>query len=158
MRVRKVRTTTTIDPHIWQTPKFRDLSQGAQWLWFTLQSHPQLSWAGTLDYNHARLAELATDLIPDDVAHYAHELETMGYIHIDHRTQELLLADYTNTSTNLRSPNHAKATAIAIGDIHSRKLMHIVINTLKDIATSHPYSGGMNVPEIQNLITDTDQQ
>ena len=68
------------------------------------------------------------------------------------------IADYTNTSTNLRSPNHAKATAIAIGDIHSRKLMHIVINTLKDIATSHPYSGGMNVPEIQNLITDTDQQ
>ena len=158
MRVRKVRTTTNIDPRIWQTQQFRDLSQGAQWLFFTLHSHPKISWAGTLDYNPARLAELATDLIPDDVAHYAHELETMGYLQLDERTQELALTRYIPDNPQMRVPNIARATAIAIGDIHSRRIRATILEDLHHLATAEPYSSGINTPEIQAILTSHNQQ
>ncbi|HAT1133959.1 hypothetical protein ACL1IT_01170 [Corynebacterium striatum] len=153
-RVRKVRNTTQIKPQIWAEPGYRELTSLAQWLYFTIHSHPQITWAGTLDWHPGRLAAMATDTTADDIRHAAKELTTHNWVTLDEETDEIYLNGYQTGDSHMRIPNLARAVAVAYADIHSRTIREQIRQELHQLHQAEPYSSGLGLQEIQDILTN----
>lgn len=107
---------------IWSDDEFRNLPALAQRLYMLLISQPDLSTCGVLTLHEGRLAGLAPDTKPKDVARDRQTLEALGYVVVDEGTGELWVRSFMRHDGVTTSPNLLKSAARSWGAIHSKPI------------------------------------
>lgn len=153
-RIRVMRRTTNLSPHLWNDPHIRQLPATAQWLYLMLHTHQDLNQAGIIDWHPARLAAMSNDLIAEDVEIAGQQLEDAGYLTIDHDTQEAYIDGYNATNRYFRSPNMGIAVGTAAQATYSRTIRAALKDELRNLAQQNPNNSALHVPQIQDLITE----
>lgn len=116
------RTTTNLNPQIWNQPHFRNLTATAQWLYLHLTTNPNINPAGVQTWHPGRIAATTTDLIPDDIHHAAQQLTQHDYITIDPQTEEVAITNYATTNIWLKTASNGTSTAHAVQNTASRTI------------------------------------
>lgn len=99
------RRAALIKVDIWQDPEFRSLPGGAQLLYMTVLSQPDLGFAGVLPYRPNRWAQLASDGTSLHVRRDTGRLAKARFVVVDESTQELFIRTYLRHDHVLKSPN-----------------------------------------------------
>ena len=107
---------------IWSDDEFRALPALAQRLYLVLISQPDLSSCGVLTVHEGRLAALAPDTKPKDVARDRLVLEAGDYVVVDDSTGELWVRSFMRHDGVTTSPNLLKSAARSWGAIHSKAI------------------------------------
>lgn len=107
---------------------FYDLSVDAQWLYWTLLSHPSLSPAGVLPLQPRKWARRARGMTERRVLAALRELLDTGQkVIVDEQTEELAIRTYLKADKGWRTPNVLKSIHSSIKAIES--------DALRDAAT-----------------------
>jgi hypothetical protein len=115
---------------VWSDPDFRQLSHGAQWLYWLLISQPTMSAAGVLPLQERRWAKLAADTGRDDVEKLLAELDAARYVLVDEDTEEALVRSYLRNDGSWRLPNLAKTAFTQARQIVSARLRAAMVEEL----------------------------
>lgn len=117
---------------------FYDLSADAQWLYWTLLSHPLLSPAGVVPLQPRKWAKRAKGMTVRRVTGALDELANVGRkVIIDDDTEEVLLRVFIRRDMGYRTPNIKKSIEASIDHIESDALRHVATLELTHAAT-HP--------------------
>src|SRR5699024_8060269 len=111
---------------IWNDPDFRDVSTDAQWLYFTMLTHPTLTSCGVLEWREARLTAMNADMTIPRLQNAAWELGQKRLIVVDPETEEGLVRSFVRHDGILKSPNKTKALVREHAAIASLKIMEFV--------------------------------
>ncbi len=107
---------------------FYDLSADAQWLYWTLLSHPLLSPAGVIPLQPRKWAKRANGMTLRRVQTALGELVTVDQkVIVDAETEEVLLRAFIRRDQGWRTPNIKKSIEASVIRIESQ--------TLRDAAT-----------------------
>ena len=101
---------------------FRDLTEGAQRLYWLMYSHPQLSAAGVLPLQPRQWARFASDTTPKKIERYLASLVETRKVLVDDDTDEALVRAFIRTDGGTTSPNGRTAITRAIDSIESKTL------------------------------------
>lgn len=107
---------------VWDDEDFRDLSMGAQNLYWMLSNSQQTSFAGVLLLAPGRFTGLAKDLTEAKFNKYLRELEAKNFVIVDKKTLEVIIRTFIKWDESLRNPNLSVAVGRAIENIFSKKL------------------------------------
>jgi hypothetical protein len=116
---------------IWGDDEFLDLSPMAQWLYWHLMSHPDLSYCGVTDWRPGRIVPKAAGLTLEVVESAADELAEARYIVIDEGTEEVLIRSFMRNDGLLKQTNMGAAVAKAYAAVASREIRGVVVHELK---------------------------
>lgn len=125
------RTHARILTRIWDSDSdfwHRPLEE--QWTFFTLLSQKDVSTCGVLAHNPKRIARLAPGLSVARVKKAVANLETAGYVVVDHDTDELCFRTFLRNDGVLQSPNILKGAARSFDRIYSPTIRRAVIDQL----------------------------
>src|SRR5690625_3965142 len=111
---------------IWNDPDFRDISTDAQWLYFTMLTHPTLTSCGVMEWRESRLTAMNRTMTIDRLHGAAWELGEKKLIAVDPETEEALVRSFVRHDGILKSPNKTKALVREHASIASLKLMELV--------------------------------
>lgn len=125
------RTFAMTRVEIWGDDEFLDLSPMAQWLYWNLMSHPDLSYCGVTDWRPGRIVPKASGLTLDVVESAADELAAARYVLIDEGTEEVLVRSFMRNDGLLKQANMGVAVAKAYAAVASRDLRGVVVHELK---------------------------
>lgn len=115
---------------VWADPDFRQLSHGAQWLYWLLISQPTVTAAGVLPLQERRWATLAADTSRVDVEALLVELDSARYVLVDVDTEEVLIRSYLRNGQGWRQPNLAKTAMVEARQIISSRLRVAMVEEL----------------------------
>lgn len=116
---------------------FRQLTAGAQRLYWLLCSQPQLSAAGVLPLQPRRWARLATDTTDRQIARALAELVSTCKVIIDEGTEECLVRAFIRRDGGTKTPNILKAIRQAIDAIESDCLRKVAAKELERTLATH---------------------
>lgn len=116
---------------IWGDDDFLDLSPMAQWLYWHLMSHPDLSYCGVADWRPGRIVPKAAGLTIDVVESAADELCHGRYVIIDEGTEEVLVRSFVRSDGLLKQKNMGVAVAKAYASVASREIRGVIVHELK---------------------------
>ncbi len=143
---------------IWNDPDFRDISTDAQWLYFTMLTHPTLTSCGVVEWREPRLIAMNKDMNIPRLHNAAWELGQKKLIAVDPETEEALVRSFVRHDGILKSPNKTKALVREHASIASLKLMELVsvevrraINEdpkLRGIAEAQPVAKQFTEPKV----------
>lgn len=111
---------------IWNDPDFRDVSTDAQWLYFTMLTHPTLTSCGVMEWREPRLVAMNADMTIPRLQNAAWELGQKRLIVVDPETEEGLVRSFVRHDGILKSPNKTKALVREHAAIASLKIMEFV--------------------------------
>lgn len=123
---------------IWADDDFLDLSPMAQWLFWHLFTHPELSYCGITDWRPRRIVPKAAGLTLDVIESAAVELAGGLYVVIDEDTEEVLVRSFMRSDELLKQTNMGAAVAKAHAAIASRTLRGVVVHELQRLRTENP--------------------
>lgn len=141
------RTYAKIYVSIW-AGDFRDLTIGAQGLYFRLLTDPKLSMCGVVDWRPKRLVQSFAGMKSGEFTRLTGELEEAGYIVVDDDTEEVLIRSFVRHDGVLKSPNLTKAMATDWLAVASRKIKDVVVREVSRTIEEEPDSKGSgSVPD-----------
>lgn len=132
---------------IWADDDWRDLTPAAQHLYLLLLTHPDRSFAGTVDWRPKRLRALATGWGADAFDRAAHELAHHLYIVVDEDTEEVLIRSFVRHDGLLKSPNMGVAMVKDFKSIASRGIRGVFIHELLRLREDVPDLKGWTAAE-----------
>lgn len=101
---------------------FRQLTRGAQHLYFQLVSNPKLSAAGCVTIQPRKWANQSADTTPAEIEADLSELAAKRYVLIDDDTEELLVRSFIHHDRGYRNKYLLKSIETAIAAIESPAL------------------------------------
>lgn len=141
------RTYAKIYVSIW-AGDFRDLTIGAQGLYFRLLTDPKLSMCGVVDWRPKRLLQSFAGMKQAEFTRLASELEEAGYIVVDDDTEEVLIRSFVRHDGVLKSPNLTKAMASDWLAVASRAIKEsVVIEVARALEEEPDSKGSGSVPD-----------
>lgn len=117
---------------------WRRLDWAAQHTYWMLLSHPDLSYAGVIDYLPGRWVELATGLTEAKLKANVRALERAKYVVVDRKTHELLVRTFIRHDKVLARKNMGIACGRALGNVHSQALRDAVMHELARLWIESP--------------------
>jgi hypothetical protein len=124
------RAYAQIKGEIWRNADFKALSMGAQWMFVTILSQPNLMRCGVIPYKPRLWAGLAADATPAAVERWCAELHGAGFVHLDAETEELWVVSFIKHDGILKQPNSSKAMASDWGAVLSEALRERIVRSL----------------------------
>lgn len=125
------RSHATIYGSTWSPESsFRELEPAPQWLYIALLAQPDLNLCGVMPLIPARWARFAKGIAPPDVEALVVDLEDAGYVVTDQDTVELWVRQFMFHDRVLAQPQVAMAAAQAFGQVQSKRLRHLVTESL----------------------------
>ena len=141
------RTYAKIYVSIW-AGDFRDLTIGAQGLYFRLLTDPKLSMCGVVDWRPKRLLQSFAGMKQAEFTRLTSELEEAGYIVVDDDTEEVLIRSFVRHDGVLKSPNLTKAMASDWLAVASRAIKEsVVIEVARALEEEPDSKGSGSVPD-----------
>lgn len=123
---------------IWADDDFRELSAGAQGLYFVLLTSPTLSLCGVADWRPKRLAGLAKGWTARQVQTAAQELVSHGYIVTDDDTEEVLVRSFMRHDGVLKSPNITVSMVKDFAAVTSAILRRTIVDEMVRLREKYP--------------------
>lgn len=127
---------------IWADDDFRDLPSPAQWLYFHLVTHPDLSFCGVADWRPARIAAVTAELTAEDVEYAAAFLEDYTehepFVIIDRASEEALIRSWVKHDGLVSSPNLTKALVKSYAGTASAVLRAVLVGQLLTLKKNKP--------------------
>jgi len=125
------RTEARIFSKVWSADEqtdFRQLTFGAQWLYWALLTQPELSMCGVMTEVSRRWATLASGVDVDDIEEWLGELAEGRFIVRDEATYEVCIRSFVRGDGVLRTPNLVVSMARAFEAVHSRTIREAIAN------------------------------
>ncbi|NJP24423.1 hypothetical protein FLW53_09430 [Microbispora sp. SCL1-1] len=94
---------------IWADADFRSLTRNQQWLYFTLISQPELTFAGVVTTTDRRLTGCAVDFTAPELKADLAVLHERRYVVVDHEHDEILVRTYIKWDDAWKIPNVLKS-------------------------------------------------
>lgn len=132
---------------IWNDPDFRRCSADAQWLYFTMLTHPTINSCGVMEWREAKLVKIADGMTVPRLRHAAWELGQVGFIAVDVDTEEALVRSFVRHDGVLQSPNMTRALVREHAAIASLEIMALVSREVRRGLTEHPEWKGAETAE-----------
>lgn len=123
---------------IWGNPDMRALTLEQQGFYLQVWTHPELSYAGVLNWHPARIAQLSFGTTAATVARLAAEIESRLLFVIDHETQELLVRPWVRHDGALKQPRLSVALANAYASTASNLIRGVFAFELKKLKAEEP--------------------
>jgi len=147
------RDHTRINLAIWNDDDFLDLPPLAQHLYFILWTHPDLSYAGVVDWRPARLAQRSRGWTTEDVILAGKCLEARLFAVIDEETEECLIRSYFRFDGLLKQPIMAVSFANARAAVSSRDIRGVIVHEARKLHKLEPKLPGWTRPQVQELLS-----
>lgn len=123
---------------LFNDPKFRDLTGGAQRLYMVLLAARSLTYAGVGDWRPNRLAYLDKDSTVDTIEAEAVELITGHYIVVDDETEEVLVRSFIKWDGIIKQPRLAVSMSNAYREVLSERLRGVIAHELMKLRRANP--------------------
>ena len=89
---------------IWIDQDWRQLNAAAQWLYMTILTQPDLSYAGTLSVNVGKWAKMASGTTPGDVQAWLRSLADARFVVLDEDSDELMVRSFIRNDGVAKQP------------------------------------------------------
>lgn len=133
------REFANIKTTIWGDPTVRSLSLEHQGLYTQLWTHPDLSYAGVLDWRPGRnVAPLSAGSTAESIRALIPELEQKLFVIVDEDTEEILLRSYHRHDGLMKNPSLAVSSAKAYAAIGSNMLRGVIVHELTRLREESP--------------------
>lgn len=119
-------------------PEWRKLSVRAQHLYLLLLAHPELSYAGVVDWRPNRLRQFAKGWSQPDFFIAAVELADSGWVVIDDETEEAMIRTFLRDDRVLEQSHLAVAMIKAYNAIASEEIRAAIIHELVQLHYQRP--------------------
>lgn len=146
------RERATINVDIWSDDDFRNLTAGAQSLYFKLTSHPKLDYCGCVEFHPGRLAAMSREMTAGDVMVAAQELSDTYFCVFDQSTDEVLVRSFLRHDGVLQQPRLAVSAAKAYGGIASNKIRAVIVHELQRYRKQHPDLAAWEKPQMKTVL------
>lgn len=139
---------------IWNDDDWLDLPPLAQHLYLVLWTHPELSYAGVVDWHPARLASRAGGWMTEDVILAGKCLEARLFIVIDEVTEECLIRSWARWDGLMKQPIMAVSFAKARAAVASRDIRAVIVHEAQKHQKREPDLPGWAKPQVQELLAN----
>jgi hypothetical protein len=146
------RTKASINVDIWGDASFRDLTDAAQSLWFKLQSHPKLDYAGVTDFHPGKLAAATREQTADDIMIAAQELSDAHWCVFDQSTDEVMVRGYLRHDGVLLQSKLPISVAKDYAAVASNKIRAVVVFEIQRFRKEHPDLAAWEKPQMKTLL------
>jgi hypothetical protein len=146
------RDRATINIDIWSDADFRDLTAGAQSLYFKLTSHGKLDYCGCVEFHPGRLAAMSREMTSGDVMIAAQELSDKWFCVFDQTTDEVLVRSFIRHDGVMRQPRLAVSMAKAYGAIASNKIRAVLVHELQRFKKQNPDLPAWEKPQVMTVL------
>jgi len=137
---------------IWNDDDFLDLPPLAQHLYLVLWTHPDLSFAGVVDWRPARLAQRSHGWTTEDVILAGKCLEARLFTVTDEETEECLIRSWVRWDGLLKQPIMAVSFANARAAVSSRDIRGVIVYEARKLHKIEPKLPGWAKPQVQELL------
>lgn len=138
---------------IWGNPDVRELELPEQGLYLQMWTHPELTYAGILDWRPGRLlAPLSKNTTIETIGRILPALEARYFVLVDHETEEILLRSYLRHDGLLKNPKTAVSMSKAYAAIGSNQLRAVIIHELLRLREEYPTWAAWAVPQVQTIL------
>lgn len=137
---------------IWNDPDWRQLPPLAQHLYLTLWTHPDLSYAGVVDWRPGRIAALAGGWTAADVTTTADCLESRLFIVRDEDTEECLIRSWVRWDGLLKQPIMAVSFANAYAATASNIIRGVIVHEAKKTHERQPEMAGWTKEQVRAIL------
>lgn len=132
------RDRATIFTAIWSDADWKSLTAEEQRLYFLLNTHPSLSYAGVADWRPGRLAKMCSGTTAADIAATGSALQAKRFVFIDEESEEVLVRSYIRHDGVLNHPKLAISFANAYSGVASPTIQAIITHELARLQGEHP--------------------
>ncbi len=146
------RDRAMINIDIWSDAEFRDLTAGAQSLYFKLTSHPKLDYCGCVEFHPGRLAAMSREMTSGDVMVAAQELADKFFCVFDQSTDEVLVRSWVRHDGVMKQPRLAVSMSKAYGAIASNKIRAVVVHELQRLKKKEPDLTAWKNPQVMTVL------
>ena len=137
---------------IWSDADFRDLTAGAQSLYFKLLTHPKLDYAGCVEFHPGRLAAMSREMTTGDVMVAAQELSDKFYCVVDQSTDEVMIRSWVRHDGLMKQWRLAVSMANAYGAIASNKIRAVLVHELTRLKKKEPDLAAWDKPQVKTVL------
>ena len=137
---------------IWNDPDWRRLPPLAQHLYLTLWTHPDLSYAGVVDWRPGRIAALAGGWTASDVSAAADCLEARLFVVRDEDTEECLIRSWVRWDGLLKQPIMAVSFANAYAATASNTIRGVIVHEAKKTYERQPEMAGWSKGQVRAIL------
>jgi hypothetical protein len=147
------RDYATISTGIWGHPDVRALPPMQQWLYLQLWTHPDLNYAGVLDWNPRKnIAPLSDGSTEASIEAIVPLLVERRFIVIDRSTGEVFLRPYFRFDKLLLQRTLPVSMAKAYAGTGSNKIRAAIVSELKKLRREFPDWYAWKVPQVAELM------
>lgn len=137
---------------IWSDADFRDLTAGAQSLYFKLLTHPKLDYAGCVEFHPGRLAAMSREMTTGDVMVAAQELSDKYYCVFDQSTDEVMVRSWVRHDGLMKQWRLAVSMTNAYGAIASNKIRAVLVHELTRLKKKEPDLAAWDKPQVKTVL------
>ena len=146
------RNHARVNVTIWQDADFLELPPQAQHLYFTLWTHPALSYCGVVDWRPGRIAKRAWGWSAYDVLEAADCLEARLFIVTDAESEECLIRSWAKHDGLLREAKMSVSWANAYASVASPDLRAVIVHEALRLRKSCPEYVGWTKPAVLGVL------
>ena len=146
------RDRANIRTNIWADEDFRTLIDVDQFLYFQLLAHPELNYAGVMDWRPGKLSMFSANGSVDALRERASRLEAGNYILIDEVSEEVLVRSFLKHDGLMKQPKLAVAMANAFAGIGSLKIRQVVAFEVQKLKKALPDLSCWEHPAVQTVV------
>lgn len=147
------RDYAAVNLSIWQDDDFRDLPPAAQWLYFTLWTHPTLSYCGVTDWRPGKLAALSRGWKAEHIERVADCLRARHFIVTDDDTEEVLIRSWVRFDGLMKQPRLAVSFANAYAAVGSKVLRGVIVDEANKNRERDPGLVGWTKPQVAEVLS-----
>jgi hypothetical protein len=140
---------------IWNDDDWLDLPPLAQHLYLVLWTHPDLSFAGVVDWRPSRLAMRAGGWTSEDVILAGKCLEARLFLVIDEQTEECLIRSWFRWDGLMKQPILAVSLTKARAAVSSRDIRAVIVHEAVKLKKIEPNLPGWAKPQVREMLTQT---
>src|SRR3990170_6574928 len=147
------RDYANIQTSIWGNPDVRALPPMQQWLYLQMWTHPDLTYAGVLDWRPGKnLAPLSEGTSAQEIRDLIPLLQERRFVVLDEDTEEILLRSYFRHDGLLKNPSTAVSMANAYASTGSNMIRGVTIHELLRLREEHPDWKGWTLSQVVSIM------
>ena len=147
------RDYASIHVRIWGHPDVRNLSPMEQWLYLLLWTHPQLSYAGVIEWKPGRLvAPLANGATAESIEAIIPALEKHRFVVVDRESEELFVRPYFRFDGVLKQRTLPISMVNAYSAVGSNRIRAAIIGELKKLSVEFPEWKAWALPQVREIL------
>jgi hypothetical protein len=147
------RDYATIHVRIWGHPDVRGLEPLEQWLYLLLWTHPQLDYAGVIEWKPGRtVVPLADGVTAEGVREIVAGLVRKRFVVIDEATEELFVRPYFRFDGLLKQRTLPLSMVNAYSAVASNDLRMAIVGELKNLSVEFPEWKAWELRAVQDVL------